>query len=183
MWMTVRGGHLTNLRVTDASGMIGAVKGRSRARNTKKLLLSGSIAYAMLAGLCIPGDAGAEMPAAGAGVTPGSSGLPPAGAGITPGARGVPPAGAGITPGAPGVPPAGAGITPGTPGVPPAGAGTTRGTVGGVIQRPAVAPFFLVNPPPVWVPGFWAWDGFEWVWVPGHWIVQGQGLGPTRATR
>ena len=162
MWMAVRGGHVSNLRVTGASAMIGAVKARSRARNMKKLLLSGCIAYAMLAGLCIPGDAGAEMPAAGAGVTPGSSGLPPAGAGITPGT--------------PGVPPAGAGITPGAPGVPAAGAGTTRGTVGGVIHRPAVAPFFLVNPPPVWVPGFWAWDGFEWVWVQGHWVVQGPGL-------
>jgi hypothetical protein len=23
---------------------------------------------------------------------------------------------------------------------------------------------------PVWVQGFWAWNGFGWVWVPGHWI-------------
>ena len=21
----------------------------------------------------------------------------------------------------------------------------------------------------VWVPGFWWWDGFQWVWAPGHW--------------
>lgn len=22
---------------------------------------------------------------------------------------------------------------------------------------------------PVWVPGFWWWNGFQWVWAPGHW--------------
>ncbi len=22
---------------------------------------------------------------------------------------------------------------------------------------------------PVWVAGFWGWNGFQWVWVPGHW--------------
>lgn len=27
----------------------------------------------------------------------------------------------------------------------------------------------VVNPPPVWVPGFWWWNGFQWLWVPGHW--------------
>jgi hypothetical protein len=21
---------------------------------------------------------------------------------------------------------------------------------------------------PVWVQGFWGWNGFHWVWVPGH---------------
>ena len=146
--MAVRGGHVTDLRVTGASGMIGAVNPRSRACIMKTLLLSGSVAYAMLAGLCIPGDAGAEMPAAGAGVTPGSSGIPPAGAGLI----------------------------RGTPGVPPAGAGATPGSVGGVVHRPQVPQFFLANPPLVWAPGFWAWDGFEWVWVPGYWCVWGQGL-------
>lgn len=25
---------------------------------------------------------------------------------------------------------------------------------------------------PVWVQGFWGWNGFGWVWVPGHWIVR-----------
>lgn len=24
-------------------------------------------------------------------------------------------------------------------------------------------------PRPVWVPGFWSWNGSQWVWVPGHW--------------
>ena len=24
-------------------------------------------------------------------------------------------------------------------------------------------------PQPVWVPGFWWWEGFQWVWAPGHW--------------
>jgi hypothetical protein len=22
---------------------------------------------------------------------------------------------------------------------------------------------------PVWVSGFWHWNGFGWVWVPGYW--------------
>lgn len=22
---------------------------------------------------------------------------------------------------------------------------------------------------PVWIPGFWRWDGVGWVWVTGHW--------------
>jgi hypothetical protein len=25
------------------------------------------------------------------------------------------------------------------------------------------------RPPPVWVPGYWAWDGVRWIWVQGHW--------------
>lgn len=29
-------------------------------------------------------------------------------------------------------------------------------------------------PQPVWVPGFWWWNGFQWVWAPGHWAVPGQ---------
>lgn len=24
-------------------------------------------------------------------------------------------------------------------------------------------------PQPMWVPGFWSWNGFQWVWVPGQW--------------
>jgi len=27
----------------------------------------------------------------------------------------------------------------------------------------------IIAPQPIWVPGFWAWNGFQWVWVPGHW--------------
>ncbi|MFQ5898538.1 MAG: hypothetical protein ACE5JN_09850 [Candidatus Methylomirabilia bacterium] len=27
-------------------------------------------------------------------------------------------------------------------------------------------------PRPVWVAGFWHWNGFRWLWVPGHWIWQ-----------
>jgi hypothetical protein len=22
---------------------------------------------------------------------------------------------------------------------------------------------------PVWVQGFWTWNGFYWIWIPGHW--------------
>jgi len=21
----------------------------------------------------------------------------------------------------------------------------------------------------IWVPGYWAWNGYQWVWVPGYW--------------
>lgn len=43
------------------------------------------------------------------------------------------------------------------------------------------APTVIVSPPavgphrgafvrgPVWVRGFWGWNGYGWVWVPGHW--------------
>lgn len=27
-------------------------------------------------------------------------------------------------------------------------------------------------PQPVWVPGSWWWNGFQWVWWPGHWALQ-----------
>jgi hypothetical protein len=27
----------------------------------------------------------------------------------------------------------------------------------------------LPAPGPTWVPGFWWWDGYQWVWYPGHW--------------
>jgi hypothetical protein len=33
-----------------------------------------------------------------------------------------------------------------------------------IVSEPAV-----VQPTPVWVPGFWAWNGVDWVWVPDHW--------------
>jgi hypothetical protein len=23
---------------------------------------------------------------------------------------------------------------------------------------------------PVWVQGYWGWNGFSWVWVPGYWV-------------
>lgn len=23
--------------------------------------------------------------------------------------------------------------------------------------------------PPVYVPGYWAWNGWGWVWIPGYW--------------
>ena len=38
--------------------------------------------------------------------------------------------------------------------------------------------FIVVDPAPrpVWVPGFWRWDGFDRVWVPGHWFVPGHRL-------
>ena len=29
-------------------------------------------------------------------------------------------------------------------------------------------------PQPVWVPGSWWWNGFQWVWWPGHWVFLGQ---------
>jgi hypothetical protein len=43
--------------------------------------------------------------------------------------------------------------------------------------HPVVSPFFVPRPVivaapvprPVWVPGGWNWNGFQWVWVPGHW--------------
>ncbi len=44
----------------------------------------------------------------------------------------------------------------------------------GVIRPHAVSPFVVGTPQPVWVAGFWAWDGFGWVWVPGHWVFPRQ---------
>jgi len=29
----------------------------------------------------------------------------------------------------------------------------------------------VVTVTPVWVPGFWSWNGATWVWVPGHWVT------------
>ncbi len=124
----------------------------------KTALLSGGFGFALILVVALGAPAGGEQPAAGAGVTPGAAGMPAAGAGVTPGAAGIPAAGAGITPGAAGIPAAGAGITP--------------GMVGGGIGPHAVPPFFLFNPRPVWFPGFWWWDGFEWVWAPGYWTFQ-----------
>jgi len=34
------------------------------------------------------------------------------------------------------------------------------------------------TPRPIWIPGFWHWDGFRWVWVPGHWVFPGHRLVP-----
>lgn len=39
----------------------------------------------------------------------------------------------------------------------------------GFIQAPFGSSAVIVTPQPVWVPGFWWWDGFQWIWVPGHW--------------
>lgn len=102
------------------------------------------IALALMASALIVGaglPAGAEPPAAGAGVTPGSRGIPPAGAGVEPGAAGIPPAGAGVQP-----PPAPSFSHPG-----------------------GFTPFGLAYPQAVWVPGTWYWNGIEWVWLEGHW--------------
>lgn len=34
-----------------------------------------------------------------------------------------------------------------------------------------VSPFVATRPAPafVFVPGFWSWNGFNWIWVRGHW--------------
>lgn len=43
----------------------------------------------------------------------------------------------------------------------------------GLRAVPSPAPRAVVpRAQPVWVPGFWAWDGFSWVWVPPHWRHQ-----------
>lgn len=34
---------------------------------------------------------------------------------------------------------------------------------------PGSAVVFDPVPQPVWIPGFWAWNGFQWVWIPGRW--------------
>jgi hypothetical protein len=34
----------------------------------------------------------------------------------------------------------------------------------------------------VWIPGYWDWDGFDWVWIPGHWELAPAGyvwIGPS----
>ncbi|MBI3628202.1 MAG: YXWGXW repeat-containing protein [Candidatus Rokubacteria bacterium] len=41
----------------------------------------------------------------------------------------------------------------------------------GVVRSHAGFPSGVVESRPVWVPGFWTWDGFEWVWVPAHWVI------------
>jgi hypothetical protein len=35
-----------------------------------------------------------------------------------------------------------------------------------VVVRPGAV---VHSPRPVWVPGFWTWNGFSWVWSPGAW--------------
>ncbi len=40
---------------------------------------------------------------------------------------------------------------------------------------PPTSRFIAVDPVPqpalVWVPGFWWWNGFQWLWWPGRWDV------------
>src|SRR5262245_64223441 len=31
-------------------------------------------------------------------------------------------------------------------------------------------PIYVVPPDARWVPGFWGWNGYQWVWVPGYWV-------------
>jgi hypothetical protein len=45
-----------------------------------------------------------------------------------------------------------------------------------VIVAPRAHPFLAPRPvvivrqaSPLWVPGYWAWNGFGWVWMPGYW--------------
>jgi hypothetical protein len=77
-----------------------------------------------------------------------------------------PAAGAGVTPGALGPPAAGAGVTPGALGIPPAGVGVMRPPTGSTVgPRPPV----VVVPQIIWVPGYWYWNGYQWVLVPGYW--------------
>jgi len=48
-----------------------------------------------------------------------------------------------------------------------------RGSVDIRIGTPPPPPRYEPPPPPrhgfVWVPGYWAWDGYRHVWVGGHW--------------
>lgn len=48
----------------------------------------------------------------------------------------------------------------------------------GFFPPPVGSTVIVVEPVPhrVWVPGFWRWDGFQWVLVPGHWAFTGQSL-------
>ncbi|TFW34611.1 YXWGXW repeat-containing protein [Massilia horti] len=60
---------------------------------------------------------------------------------------------------------------------------------GAMIPFPAVAqvfvgagpppPRFEVVPPPrpdaIWVPGYWDWNGYNYVWVGGYWVAQQPG--------
>jgi len=41
---------------------------------------------------------------------------------------------------------------------------------------PPSSTFIVVDaaPQPVWVPGSWWWNGFQWVWWPDHWVFLGQ---------
>ena len=39
----------------------------------------------------------------------------------------------------------------------------------GPVACPAFIPAPVIVAQPVWVPGFWAWNGVGWVWVPGRW--------------
>ena len=50
----------------------------------------------------------------------------------------------------------------------------------GLIHPDFGSPVIVVDPTPkpVWMPGFWHWDGFQWVWVPGHWAFPGHRLVP-----
>ena len=28
----------------------------------------------------------------------------------------------------------------------------------------------VVPPQATWVPGYWQWNGYQWLWIPGYWI-------------
>jgi len=32
------------------------------------------------------------------------------------------------------------------------------------------APVYVVPSHAQWVPGYWGWNGYQWVWVPGYWV-------------
>ncbi len=47
-----------------------------------------------------------------------------------------------------------------------------------VVVQPFVATPFVTAPfapppviavRPIWAPGFWSWNGVQWVWIAGHW--------------
>ena len=46
----------------------------------------------------------------------------------------------------------------------------------GFFAAPFGSTVIAVNPAPqpVWVPGSWWWNGFQWVWQPGYWFFPGQ---------
>src|SRR5260221_4199961 len=106
---------------------------------------SGAALLVLLAGLVAAGAQGYSPPPQGQGYPP-----PPQGAAPPP-PQGYPPP-----------PPQGAAPPPPGP------------AVGGPTMAPPPPPAEAIPPPPGprWVrqPGFWAWNGYQYVWAPGHYV-------------
>jgi hypothetical protein len=38
------------------------------------------------------------------------------------------------------------------------------------LQHPGAPSTVAVPPSARWVPGYWQWNGYQWLWIPGYWV-------------